>query len=315
MKLTIDQSFRFANARAHTATHLLHAELQKIFPDTKQAGSWVGDDELRFDFSSQRMLSNQEIYQIEKNINNIIYQWLKVNSQEMSYQEAIDLGAKAFFEDKYWDVVRVVSVLQHSDQKTSDSDFFSLELCGWTHVANTREIGVFVITWQEAVASWVKRISAFVWPKVISLLQQKTELLDNVMQDLWVKSHIQIQSKISKLLNDYRELQNKSESLETKILNIVLQNISSNIENKLPYNFDIIYNIDKDNVLSDFDFKSIVLQTKKIFTDKVCLFVKDNGSYAIISNLSWVSAKNIMQELWRKWGWNDNLVQWRTKFS
>ncbi len=314
MKLIVDQSCRFANMRAHTATHLLHSQLQKIFSDTKQAWSWVGDNELRFDFSSQRILSNDEIVQIEKNINDIVYQWLDVNVKEMSYQDAIDTWAKAFFEDKYWDKVRVVSiwektslVLNHWGKKA----FLSVELCGWVHVSNTRDIWSFVITWQEAVASWIKRISAFVWPKVIDHFHTKNIILNNIINQLWIKSHQQIEDKMSKLLYNQKELQEKTESLEVKFLNISLGGLSTNVDEVFSYSFGLIYNIDKSKELNQFDFKSIVLQAKEIFSDKVCLFTKDNGSYAIISNVSWISSKDIMQQLWRKWGWNNEIVQWR----
>ena len=110
MKLLIDIAHRIACMRAHTATHLLHAELTKIFPQTKQAGSYVGPDELRFDFFSQRSLTEDEIKEITTTINSIIRANEQVSVQELPYEEAIKTGAKAFFEDTYPDIVRVVSI-------------------------------------------------------------------------------------------------------------------------------------------------------------------------------------------------------------
>jgi alanyl-tRNA synthetase len=91
MKLIVEQCQRYAKMRAHTATHLLHTELAKIFKTTKQAGSLVDEDYLRFDFNADRLLSPQEIHDIEKNINQIIYDAYVVEVKETSYDEAIKL--------------------------------------------------------------------------------------------------------------------------------------------------------------------------------------------------------------------------------
>ena len=124
MKLIVDQAQRNAKMRAHTATHLLHAELEHLFKNTKQAWSFVDEDISRFDFQTERLLTSEEIAQIEKNINLIIYQGLSVSKQEMSYNDAIKLGAKAFFEDKYGDTVRVISIKDWKIEKLKDFILF-----------------------------------------------------------------------------------------------------------------------------------------------------------------------------------------------
>ena len=91
MKLIVDRPSRYAKMRAHTATHLLHAELVKIFPNTKQAGSAVDDDLLRFDFLADRALTPTEIIQIEKNINQTIRSAYTMDIQEVPYKDAIKL--------------------------------------------------------------------------------------------------------------------------------------------------------------------------------------------------------------------------------
>lgn len=163
MQLSVDPVQRHAKTRAHTATHLLHTQLANIFPQTKQAWSLVDQDYLRFDFYADNTLTDEQIQTIESQINTQIEQALPVTTQELSYNAAIQAGAKAFFEDKYGDAVRVVSI----------GDNVSVELCGGTHVANTAHIGAFVIISQEAVASGVKRITAVTWPKVAQELQTK----------------------------------------------------------------------------------------------------------------------------------------------
>ena len=146
MKLSIDMDQRYAKMRAHTATHLLHAELAKIFPNTKQAGSLVDSDLLRFDFYADKLLTPEQIRNIENNINQTIFKAFPVDLIETSFEEWVKLWAKAFFEEKYWDEVRVIRV--HDGDKN-----ISVELCGWTHVNNTRDIWAFTIISQEAVAS------------------------------------------------------------------------------------------------------------------------------------------------------------------
>jgi len=91
MKLIVDPAQRFSKMRSHTATHLLHAELTKIFPNTKQAWSLVDDDLLRFDFYADRLLTVEELQTIEENINILIYQSLSVICEEMSMKEAQEL--------------------------------------------------------------------------------------------------------------------------------------------------------------------------------------------------------------------------------
>jgi alanyl-tRNA synthetase len=91
MKLIVEQCQRYAKMRAHTATHLLHTELGKIFNATKQAGSFVDEDYLRFDFNADRLLTSEEIHEIEKNINQIIYDSYDIEISEMSMDEAIKL--------------------------------------------------------------------------------------------------------------------------------------------------------------------------------------------------------------------------------
>ena len=91
MKVVVNEDQRYAKMRAHTATHLLHSELAKIFPNTKQAGSMVDDDLVRFDFQADRLLDQYEVDKINKVINQIIYFAFPVKVDETSYKEALKL--------------------------------------------------------------------------------------------------------------------------------------------------------------------------------------------------------------------------------
>lgn len=123
MQLCVNPQQRYAKMRAHTATHLLHAALLCYFPMTKQAGSFVDSDLLRFDFYADVLLTAQQLKEIETLINQQIYGAFPVSLTETSFDEAVKLGAKAFFEEKYEDVVRLIRVY--------DGDtLVSAELCG-----------------------------------------------------------------------------------------------------------------------------------------------------------------------------------------
>lgn len=138
--------------RLHTATHLLHASLRKIFgEEVKQQGSDITPERLRFDFTFPRKLTTEELKQVEDTVNDVINKKLPVIKTEMSYEDAIKSGALAFFKQKYPEKVNVYSIGD-----------FSKELCGGPHVSNTIEIGKFKITKEEAVSAGVRRIRASV---------------------------------------------------------------------------------------------------------------------------------------------------------
>ena len=209
MKLSVDHDQRFAKMRAHTATHMLHAELAKIFPNTKQAGSLVDDDYLRFDFVADRLLTQEEIDKINKHINQTIYFAFPVKVDETSYKDALKLWAKAFFEEKYGDEVRVVQIVGKITTVDGDEAVKSIELCGGTHVENTKDIWCFIIVSQEAVASGVKRITAFTGPKVYERVQEVQYILDTAIQKLGIKTATQLEERLDKVMKEYDEMKKK----------------------------------------------------------------------------------------------------------
>ena len=134
----------------HSATHLLHAALYDLLGEhISQAGSLVEANRLRFDFSHPQALSAEEIRMVENWVNEKIAHGVSSATQEMNIDEARALGAKAQFGEKYGESVRVVSMGD-----------ISVELCGGTHVHNTSEIGLFVITKESGVSAGVRRIEA-----------------------------------------------------------------------------------------------------------------------------------------------------------
>ena len=298
MKLSIDMDQRYAKMRAHTATHLLHAELAKIFPDTKQAGSLVDEDLLRFDFYANNLLTWEQIRDIENNINHIIYSAYPVDLIETSFDEWVKLWAKAFFEEKYGDEVRVIRVHNWDEN-------ISVELCGWTHVSNTKEIWAFTIISQEAVASGIKRITAYTWPKVIEKLHSYEEILDWATSVLDVKSYAQINEKLQKYVKENSDLQQRLESLETSSLRWLLQSSPS----KSNDDFSKIIELP-----SDVNFKALGGIIRGVFpSDRCVLLFSLEWNYII--NTDWsISAKELVKKYWLRWWGSELMAQWKDEW-
>jgi alanyl-tRNA synthetase len=160
---------RHATECNHTATHLLHAALRgRLGTHVRQAGSYVGPDKLRFDFTHSGALAPDELRAIEDEVNRWILEDQPVRALTTTLEEARRLGAMALFGEKYGDVVRMVEVGDGS---------FSRELCGGTHVRRTAEIGAFRVLSETSSAANVRRIEALTGPAAIGLLREHDRLL------------------------------------------------------------------------------------------------------------------------------------------
>ncbi len=172
----VDHAARHATECNHTATHLLHAALrQRLGTHVRQAGSYVGPDKLRFDFSHGQALSAEELRDVEDQVNAYIARNDRVHPISTTLSEARRLGAIALFGEKYGDIVRMVEV--------GDGDY-SRELCGGTHVASTAEIGVFRVSAETSSAANVRRIEALTGPRAAAELRHHDDLLREVSQAL-----------------------------------------------------------------------------------------------------------------------------------
>ena len=160
----VDRRARRATECNHTATHLLHAALrERLGGHVHQAGSYVGPDKLRFDFTHGAPLSAEDREWVEDRVNEMILENQPVRALTTTLDEAKSLGAMALFGEKYGDVVRMVEV---------GDGGFSRELCGGTHVRSTAEIGVLKITQETSSAANVRRIEAITGPLGVSLLRR-----------------------------------------------------------------------------------------------------------------------------------------------
>jgi alanyl-tRNA synthetase len=165
----VDRAARHATECNHTATHLLHAALRaRLGSHVRQAGSYVGPDKLRFDFTHTGALGPDELRAIEDEVNHWIVEDQPVRALTTTLDEARRLGAMALFGEKYGDVVRMVEVGDGS---------FSRELCGGTHVRRTAEIGIFRVLSETSSAANVRRIEALTGPAAIKLLREHDRLL------------------------------------------------------------------------------------------------------------------------------------------
>ena len=175
MKIDVE---RRENIKAyHSATHLLHESLRRVLgKHVIQKGSLVAPDRLRFDFSHMKPISNEEINKIEKFVNEMVETKSEVKTRLMTPKEAVDNGALALFGEKYGDEVRVLSMGNEKDR------YFSTELCGGTHVRNTRDIGKFKIVSQSSIASGIRRIEALRDKQLEEFLTKKEKLSDLSMQ-------------------------------------------------------------------------------------------------------------------------------------
>lgn len=210
IKLAIDSSYRNNLRRNHTATHILHAVLRDVLGrHITQKGSLVSHDKLRFDISHPKSLSKAEIQMIEDKVNRIITDNSKVHTKLMSTDQAIESGAMALFGEKYDDEVRVVSL--GNDQ--NDSNPYSFELCGGTHVARSGDIGTFKIVSESAIAAGVRRIEAVCGAHALSLICEGEAVLNEVMCILKA-SKTEVLSKIEGLVSSKKELEQRIETLE-----------------------------------------------------------------------------------------------------
>ncbi len=142
--------------KLHTATHLLNEALRKVVdPSIHQMGSNITAERLRFDFNYDKKLTDEQIRKVEEWVNGIIRAEADVSFRIMSVDEAKRLGAQGVFEERYDSTVKVYTIAK-------GSTVYSIEICGGPHVKNTRELGVFKITKQEAVAAGIRRIKAVV---------------------------------------------------------------------------------------------------------------------------------------------------------
>ncbi len=212
--LKVNAAERELTKRNHSATHLLQSALIKVLGShVKQAGSSVGPDRLRFDFTHAEALKPEEIAKVEELVNAAVGRSLSVSADVMTKDEATKKGAMALFGEKYGDKVRVLTMGD-----------FSCELCGGTHVKNTNEIGLFKIIVETSLASGVRRIEAITSTNAIDYLLHRSKILSEVEKNFAVKEE-KVLEKISALFADVKEKNKMIETLNDKVQGFESQNL------------------------------------------------------------------------------------------
>lgn len=195
----------------HTSAHLLQAALVKVLgSEVKQAGSYVEENRMRFDFTFSRAMTSDEIVKVENLMNKWIGEGYKVNTKVMGIKEAELTGATALFGEKYGDTVRVVSI----EKETKDGvDCISKEFCAGTHARQLVDLRVVKIISESAIAAGTRRIEAAVSTSAIKYLNAKSAEIDKLSTKF--KSHFdEVVERVEKLSDENRELQKNIEKLE-----------------------------------------------------------------------------------------------------
>ncbi len=217
--LKVDKALRQATAINHSATHILHAALRNVLGDhVKQSGSLVTPDRFRFDFTHFSAVTPEELAAIEDEVNLRIRENHTVQTQEMGMDEAVKAGATALFEEKYGDVVRVVSQGE-----------FSQELCGGTHTSASGNIGLFRILSEGGIASGIRRIEAVTGQSALDTIHADQKALGAVA-GLVKGNKENLVSKVETLIAEKKDLEKSLAAIKAKMAAKAVDDIQEQIK-------------------------------------------------------------------------------------
>ena len=228
VKAIIDVGRRNNIRRNHSVTHLLHRALKDVLGNhINQAGSLVMPDRMRFDFSHFEAMSKEEIEEVEKIVNEKIFEGLPVETKLTNLNEAKEMGAIGLFEDKYHEEVRVLSMGD-----------YSRELCGGTHVSNTSEISMFKILSESGISNGIRRIEAITGPAVLKYLNELKNEQEEIARELKSNKE-EILQKIKLNIKSLKEANKENEKLEHDMAKDQIVDIMSSVKNKNGINYVI----------------------------------------------------------------------------
>lgn len=202
---SVDEARRWAIRRHHTATHLLHEALCRVLGDhVRQAGSLVRPDQLRFDFTHFDALTPEQIDEVERIVNERIVENIPLRVTLTDLESARSLGAKALFDEKYGDEVRVIQV-----------PGFSTELCGGVHVDATGDIGLFKIIREEGIGSGVRRVTAVTGLVSLELFQKEARTSAR-LAGMFQSGFEEVPLKVEELHEEIRRLRKENQDVSLK---------------------------------------------------------------------------------------------------
>lgn len=253
-------SLREMTRKNHSSCHLLQAALQQLISkDIHQEGSFVSNEVMRFDFSFDRKLTEDEINSVERLVNQKINESIPCTTKVMDKQEALKLNAMHLFNEKYDEKVRVVSFGD-----------FSCEFCAGTHVTNSKDILLFVIVSEQAIASGVRRITAYTGEKAYLYMKEKEHLLDAIASKLSLNSYKEIEKKLDQLNLELNNDKKKIEQLEAKISSLSSNNLK---EEKIN---DVNFILMETNNFSHNQIVDVVSKLKAEKENSVILLLNEN---------------------------------------
>jgi alanyl-tRNA synthetase len=218
--LSVDSDRRRAIMRNHSATHMLQAALRKVLGShVEQAGSYVDSDRCRFDFHHFAALTRDELSKVEALVNSFILSGSDITVTETDIDSARKMGAMALFGEKYGNIVRVVSMGD-----------FSTELCGGTHLDDTAKAGLFKIVSESSVAAGIRRIEAVTGLGVLSLLNNKEELIIGAAQELKAQNPDDIKKRASVVMQEVKELKQKVDKANEKLMEADIKRLLESAE-------------------------------------------------------------------------------------
>ncbi len=206
LSAVIDAERRDATIRNHSATHLMHAALRNILGEhVQQKGSLVNNERLRFDFSHNEAVTQDQLFEVEKQVNQQIRSNLATQAEVMAIADAKAKGAMALFGEKYGDEVRVISMGD-----------YSVELCGGVHVKRTGDIGGFKVVAETGIASGVRRIEAITGVAAVDYAHQQFNKI-NKISNLLKASYDELEDKMSQVLNKLKAQEKEIAQLKSKM--------------------------------------------------------------------------------------------------
>ena len=268
--LTVDEKKRIATAKNHSATHLLQEALRIVLGNhVEQAGSLVTPDRLRFDFTHFQPMTEEEIEKVEAIVNEQIAKSIDVETKVLAIEDAKKTGAKALFNEKYGDTVRVVCMGD-----------FSKEFCGGTHISNTGLINSFKIISEAGVAAGVRRIEALTGNGVFAYYKDIEKKYNDICKAAKA-TPANVEEKIAHMQAEIKSLNSEIESLKNKAANEALGDVLNQTEdvNGIKFLAVKLNDVDMNELrnLSD-DLKSkigsgVVVLASAMGSDKVNLIV------------------------------------------